>query len=37
MNDKLPDIHELFNIAEDKTWLSYDKVFERTSQTKYDR
>lgn len=37
MNDKLPDIYELINIAEDKTWLSYDKVFERTSQTKYDR
>lgn len=26
MNDKLPHIYELFNIAEDKTWLSCDKV-----------
>lgn len=29
MNDKFFDIYELFNIVEDKIWLSYDKVFER--------
>lgn len=27
MNDKFFDIYELFNIVEDKIWLSCDKVY----------